>query len=150
MSYAEAKRKREKIEMKLARAKEREREARLAERNAAKPAEPQPSSQPVVVTFTKTYGRGRQYSYAAIRPGIAAKWFVTGRVQDGKTWDQLMEFAATREASPIWRWEQVRVWYPIDGNLPTRAEVNAGIPAASAPSSPPPLSLPASEYGGYP
>lgn len=161
MSYAEAKSRREKIEAKLARAREREREARVAERDAAKPVEPLPNSQPVVVTFTKTYGRGRQYSYAAIRPGAGHKWFLTGRVQEGKTWDQLMEFAANKESSAQMRWEQVRMWYPLEGSLPTRADVQresemaVGIEAIDIKATEQARlaqrysGIPAHEYGGY-
>lgn len=154
MSYAEAREKRERLERKLARAKAAERDARVAEREAAKPVEPSASSDVVVVTFTKTYGGRRKYSYAAIRPGKAARWFLTGRIHDqaqsGKTWDQLMDFAATKEGE-VYRWNDVRLWTPLDEQLPTREEVMMGIKQPTAPHNPAlPLSIPASEYGGYP
>lgn len=66
---------------------------------------PEPSDETgVVVGFTKTFGGGREYTYAAVRAGNGY-WYCTGRQgSPPRTWEQLVEFIYQDETTEpvIW------------------------------------------------
>ena len=63
---------------------------------------------PAVVIFTKTFGGGGSYDYAAISTG--GRWFLTGKTTRSFSWEELLDFvdSATSTMMEAGSWVSLR------------------------------------------
>jgi hypothetical protein len=67
---------------------------------------------PAVVIFTKAYGGGRPYDYAAIK--AAGRWYVTGKATSGApksfSWEELLDFVDSATSTMMEAGSWVSLW----------------------------------------